>query len=77
MEIMHLNTSRCEEHVSRDYLRNVNTLELNSNILSITPLIPTRTLTYDYNNEGTQTREVDLVRRRTGMLFIHLGLGYI
>ena len=49
-------------------IRNVNTLELNSNILSITP---TRTITYDYNDKGTQTREVGLTRRRTRMLFIH------
>ena len=52
-------------------LRNFNTLEFRySNILSVTPLI-SNTITYDYNNEGAQTKDVDLARRRAKMLFIH------
>ena len=64
--------------LSRDYhhgdFKNVNTLELNSNILNI---IPTRTITYDYNDEGAQTKEVNLARRRKRMLYSSFGLGYI
>ena len=65
-------------HVSRDYdhsdFKNVNTLELNSNTLNI---IPTRTITYDYDDEGARTKQVNLARRRTRMLYSWFGLGYI
>ena len=65
-------------HVSWDYyhgdFKNVNTLELNSNILNI---IPTRTITYDYNGEGARTKKVNLARRRTRMLYSSFGLRYI
>ena len=56
--------SKATTTVSRDYhhgdFKNVNTLELNPNILNI---IPTRTITYDYNDEGARTKEVNLARR--------------
>ena len=65
-------------NLSRDYhhsdFKNVNTLELNSNISNT---ISTRTITYDYNDEGAQTKEVNLVRRRTRMLYSSFGLEYI
>ena len=35
-----------------------------TNILNI---ISTRTITYDYNDKGARTKEVNLVRRRTRM----------
>ena len=65
-------------NLSRDYhhsdFKNVNTLELNSNISNT---ISTRTITYDYKDEGAQTKEVNLVRRRTRMLYSSFGLEYI
>ena len=42
-------------------LNNVNTLELND----------------DCNDEEARTREIDLARRRTRMLYSSFGLGYI
>ena len=67
-----------EMRLSRDYhhgdIKNVNALELNSNILNI---IPTRTITYDYDDEGARTKEVKLAGRRTRMLNSSIGLGYI
>ena len=36
-----------------------------------------RTITYDYNDEGVRTREIDLTRRRTRMLYSSFGLVYI
>ena len=67
----HAHIVRCHCHgtITTITLRKVNTLELNPNVLSITLFnIKTRIITYDYNNEGARTREVDLARRRTIML---------
>ena len=54
--------------MSRDYNHG------ESNILN---MISTRAITYDYNDEGAQTKEVNLVRRRTRMLYSSFGLEYI
>ena len=54
--------------LSRDYNHG------DSNILNI---ISTRTITYDYNDEGARTKEVNLVRRRTRMLYSSFGSEYI
>ena len=67
-------TSRRICHYHHGDLKTVNTLELNSNILNITS---TRTVTYDYNDQGARTKEVNLARRRTRMLYSSFGLGYI
>ena len=54
--------------LSRDYNHG------DSNILNI---ISTRTITYDYNDEGARTKEVNLVRRRTRMLYSSFGSEYV
>ena len=61
-------------HLQKTKLLSRNFNHGDSNILNI---ISTRTITYDYNDEGARTKEINLARMRTRMLYSSFGLGYI